>query len=75
MLDKRTVHGLKERIQEAREEIDRLQETINELEEEEKRLSDELARVRNYVIYYGSLVSDMKKHMQGRGNINIFDFL
>ncbi len=62
-------------MREIREDIGRLQNELDELEEEEKRLSKELERVRNYVIYYGSLVSDMKKRMQGRGNLNVFDFL
>ncbi len=74
-MDERTIYGLKERIREIKADVDELQKEVNRLEEEEEHLSKELERVRNYVIYYGSLVSDMKKRMQGRGNLNIFDFL
>ncbi|MFO8110057.1 MAG: hypothetical protein R6U17_06010 [Thermoplasmata archaeon] len=74
-MDERVVQGLKERKREIRSRIEILQKRVDELEDEEERLSNELERVRNYVVYYGSLVSDMKRHMQGRGSIDIFEFL
>ncbi len=74
-MDDRTVLALKDDIQKNRQKIELLEKKVKELEEEEERVLKELERVRNYVVYYGSLVSDMKKRMQGRGNLNLFDFL
>ncbi len=48
---------------------------IEELDEQEKNLKDELERVRDHLSYYSSLVSDMKKKMQGRKTTDVFEKL
>ncbi len=66
----------KAQIKNLRDVIDRheqVKKEIESLEEEEKYLKEELEKVRNHVVYYTALVSDMKKRMRGTKNMDIFD--
>lgn len=48
---------------------------IKELNQHEEELKKELERVRDHLTYYRSLISDMKKRMQGGKTTDVFDRL
>lgn len=56
-------------------EYQEIKQKIDELEEEERKLKKELGTVKTHRSYYESLVSDMKKKMQGRKSIDFLDQL
>ncbi len=62
-------------IREILDQYEGLKKEIKELEEEEKYLKEELEKVRNHIVYYTALVRDMKKKMQRKETMDIFDHI
>ncbi len=74
-MEKTNIEDLHNILSHYKEKYREVRKEIAEIEEEEKNLKKELETVRNHLSYYESLVSDMKKKMQGRKNIDFFDQL
>ena len=66
---------LREDIHGYEKEYWKIKGRIEELNDREEELKQELERVRNHLSYYTSLVSDMKKKMQGRKTSEVFERL
>jgi len=74
-VDKTSVEDLNNILSHYKERYRGVRKEIKEIEEKEKNLKKELETVRNHLNYYESLVSDMKKMMEGRKNIDFLDQL
>ena len=75
MIDQANLETLKENLLNEKERYRKAEKKLEEIKEEEKRLRKELERVRNHIEYYDALISDMKKKMKGRRNLDILDRL
>ncbi|MFP4608208.1 MAG: hypothetical protein ACOC55_00400 [Candidatus Natronoplasma sp.] len=69
------VENLRNELLRCKKEYWKIKGRIEELDEQEKNLKKELERVRDHISYYQSLVSDMKKKMQGRKTTDVFEKL
>jgi len=74
-VDKTSLEDLNNILSHYKERYREVRKEIKEIEEKEKNLKRELETVRNHLNYYESLVSDMKKMMEGRKNIDFLDQL
>ncbi len=70
-----SVEDLHNALSSYREKYSEIKKKIDKLDKEEQKLEKELETIRNHLSYYDSLVSDMKKKMQGRKNLDFFDHL
>lgn len=67
--------NLREDIFRYKKEYWKIKGRIEELDDREEELKQELERVRDHLSYYRSLVSEMKKEMQGRKTSDVFERL
>ncbi|MFW6141037.1 MAG: hypothetical protein ACOC53_00580 [Candidatus Saliniplasma sp.] len=74
-MDEASVEDLHNALKSLKGEYQEIKQKIDELEEEERKLKKELGTVKTHRSYYESLVSDMKKKMQGRKSIDFLDQL
>lgn len=75
MAEEKTLEGLKGKLVSLREKHREVQEEIDELKEKEDELKSELERVREQIKYYEDLIADMKKDMEGRSEMSLFDHI
>lgn len=69
------IKHLREEILRYKKEYWKIKGRIEELDQQEEDLKEELERVRDHLSYYQSLVSDMKKKMEGRKIVDVFEKL
>ncbi len=74
-MDEASIEDLHNVLSSYKEKYREIKNEIEDLSKEENKLKKELETVRNHLNYYESLVSDMKKKIQGRKNLDFLDHL
>ncbi len=75
MAEDNEIKNLRDEIMTCKRKYWKVEGRIKELNQHEEELKKELEIVRDHLTYYRSLVSDMKKRMQGRKTTDVFEKL
>ncbi|MGM0404820.1 MAG: hypothetical protein ACQEQM_01595 [Thermoplasmatota archaeon] len=74
-MDEASIEDLHSALSSYKRKYREIKNKIDELNKEEKKLKKELETIRSHLSYYNSLVSDMKKKMESRKNLDFLDQL